>query len=230
MNRFLIAACASLTAAAVASPSLAADLPRPTYAPSYKAPVYVAPAFTWTGFYVGINGGYGWGTSRWTDPATGITTGDFDVKGWLGGGTLGYNFQFGSIVAGVEGDFDYAAILGRTTASCAAPGCETRNTWLATARARLGYAFGSLLPFVTGGAAFGGIRMTPPGGPSEDKTVFGWTLGAGLEYAFLGNWSAKVEYLYADLGKTTCSAGTCGTSTDVRYRPNLVRAGVNMRF
>ena len=230
MKRLSQWACASLMAVTMAAPSFAADLPRP----SYKAqPAYVAPyvaAFTWSGFYVGINGGYGWGNSRWTDPGTGVTTGDFRVKGWLGGGTLGYNFQFGSIVAGVEGDIAYAAILGRTTAFCAAPGCETRNTWLGTARARLGYAFGSFLPFLTGGAAFGGIRMTPPGGPSETKTGFGWTLGAGLEYAFLGNWSAKIEYLYADLGKVTCSAGTCGVATDVRYRPNLVRAGVNLRF
>jgi outer membrane immunogenic protein len=232
MKRLPLTACAGLLAAVMAnlvanlaaSPALAADLPRP----AYKAPAYVAPIFTWTGFYAGINGGYGWGRSNWTN-AIG-STGDFTVKGWLVGGTLGYNLQTGVWVFGLEGDFDYSNIRGTETTFCAAPGCTTRNTWLGTARGRIGNSFDRWLPFVTGGAAFGNIKMTAPTGASESKTRAGWTLGAGVEYAFLGAWSAKLEYLYVDLGKTTCGAGTCGLDTDVKFRTNIVRLGFNYRF
>ena len=224
MKRFTLTACAGLLVAAMASPSFAADMPRPS---SYKAPVYVAP-FSWTGFYVGINGGYGWGKSSWT--SAGVTTGDFDVKGALAGGTIGYNLQTGVWVWGLEGDIDASWIKGTTTVNCGVPGCETRNRWLATARGRIGYAWDRFLPYITGGAAFGDIKMTPGGGASETKTKVGWTLGAGLEYAFMGAWSAKLEYLYVDLGKATCGAATCGLDTEVKFKTNIVRAGVNYRF
>jgi outer membrane immunogenic protein len=207
----------------MAAPSFAADLPRP----AYKAPIYTAP-FSWTGFYVGLNGGYGWGKSSWT--STLGTTGDFNTTGYLFGGTLGYNLQTGVWVWGLEGDLDYSTIKGSTTTFCGAPGCETRNTWLGTARGRIGYAWDRFLPFITGGAAFGGIKMTPAGGVSETKTKLGWTLGAGVEYAFMGAWSAKLEYLYVNLGKTTCDIATCGVATDVDFRSNIVRLGLNYRF
>src|SRR3954467_3783737 len=89
-----------------------ADLPR-----SYKAPVYVAPVYNWTGFYVGINGGYGWGQSKWAG-----TGGNFEVtpKGWLAGGTLGYNFQTGAWVWGIEGDIDYMNLKGTADAAICA--------------------------------------------------------------------------------------------------------------
>ena len=223
MKRLTLAASASLLALTMAAPSLAADLPRP----AYKAPVYVAP-FSWTGFYIGANLGYGWGKSNWTNPLA--TTGDFDTKGWYGGATLGYNMQTGAFVWGIEGDLDLSENRGTDTATCGAGGCTTRNMWLGTARGRIGYSFDRFLPYITGGAAFGGIKATNPIGASETKTSVGWTLGVGLEYAFLGAWSAKLEYLYADLGKITCSAATCGLDTDVKFRTNLVRAGINYRF
>ena len=223
MKRLTFAACAGLLAVTMAAPSFAADLPRP----AYKAPIYTAP-FSWTGFYVGLNGGYGWGKSSWT--STLGTTGDFNTTGYLFGGTLGYNLQTGVWVWGLEGDLDYSTIKGSTTTFCGAPGCETRNTWLGTARGRIGYAWDRFLPFITGGAAFGGIKMTPAGGVSETKTKLGWTLGAGVEYAFMGAWSAKLEYLYVNLGKTTCGIATCGIATDVDFRSNIVRLGLNYRF
>jgi outer membrane immunogenic protein len=223
-------ACAGLLATAMASPSFAADLPRPAY--PYKAPVYVAPAFSWSGFYVGLNGGYGWGTSKWSN----VGSDEFGVKGWVGGGTIGYNMQTGIWVWGLEGDLDYSTIKGSDAGGfggvCGpfAGGCETRNRWLATARGRVGYAWDRWLPYLTGGAAFGDIRVTPDGGGTETKTKIGWTAGAGIEYAFLGAWSAKLEYLYVDLGKASCSAANCGIDTDVTFKTNLVRVGVNYRF
>ena len=225
MKRFLIAMGAGLLAAAVASPSFAADMRMPTKA--YRGdPVYVA-SFSWSGFYVGINGGYGFGKSSWTGTAS---TGDFNVNGGLVGGTVGYNMQTGNFVFGLEGDFDASWIKGAETTFCGPVGCETKNTWLATGRGRIGYAWDRWLPFLTGGAAFGKIKMSDPGGLSESKTKLGWTLGAGVEYAFMGPWSAKLEYLYADLGKATCGAATCGLDTDVKFKVNLIRAGVNYRF
>ena len=202
----------------------AADLRQP----SYKAPAYVAPSYAnWGGFYVGLNAGYGFGSSKWTAGAA--TTGSFDVNGGMAGGTLGYNYQTGIWVWGLEGDFDASWMKGSTTKVCA-PACETKNDWLATARGRLGYAgWNNWLPYVTGGAAFADIKASQ-GAASSSKSDIGYVLGAGVEYAFLGAWSTKIEYLYADLGKATCAATACGVATDVSLKASMVRVGLNYRF
>jgi outer membrane immunogenic protein len=221
MKRFILAVCVCLSTIAVAAPVLAADLSRPAFkaAPSFAAP------FNWTGFYVGINGGYGWGKSSWTNTATGATTGDFNISGALAGGTAGYNLQIGQLVVGAEGDIDASWIKGTDATGC----CQTRNDWFGTARARLGFAMDRWMPFVTGGAAFGDVKMNALGA-SQTATKVGWTAGGGLEYAFSGAWSAKIEYLYADLGKASCDVATCGTANDVTFKTNIVRAGVNYHF
>jgi outer membrane immunogenic protein len=206
----------------------AADLP----SPNYKAPAYIAPAYAnWTGFYVGINGGYAWGRSQWSG-----TAGDFTVspKGWVAGGTLGYNFQTGTWVWGVEGDFDVTDLNG-TADICG--GCEIKNTWLGTARLRLGYGgWNNWLPYITGGGAFGQIKATTPLGETNN-TRWGWTAGAGLEWAFLANWSAKIEYLYMDLGTVSSTAilptavGVgIGTSLNSRITDNIFRGAINYHF
>jgi outer membrane immunogenic protein len=235
MKRIMLAAFAVLTTFAMAAPLFAADLPRQGYGtgygtgyrPAYKAPMWVAP-FSWSGFYAGINGGYGFGTSDWTGAAT---AGSAKPKGALAGVTLGYNLQTGVWVWGVEGDFDgsWMKNTGSGTGVCAGIGCEINNTWLGTTRLRVGYAWDRWLPYLTGGAAFGNIKMTPNTGLSESKTKVGWTAGAGVEWAFAGTWSAKFEYLYVDLGKATCGAA-CVLSTDVSFKASVVRLGVNYRF
>ena len=223
MKRFALAACAAALVAAMAVPSFAADLARRAYK-AQPSPYFVAP-FSWSGFYVGLNGGYGFGSSNWTN-VTG-TSGDFDTNGALFGATLGYNMQTGVWVWGLEADADYTWIKG---SGCGA-NCETRDTWLGTARGRIGYAWDRWLPYITGGAAFAGLKLTPfSGGGSETKTKFGWTAGLGIEYAFVGAWSAKLEYLYADFGKTTVSAATAGLDNDVKFSTSVVKAGVNYRF
>ena len=219
MKRFTLAAYAGLLATAMALPSYAADMSLA----AFKAPSSAAP-WNWTGFYVGINGGYGFGRSSWTN--VGGTTGDFNVSGALAGGTIGYNLQTGLWVWGLEGDVDASWIKGTDATIC----CETKNDWLATARGRIGYAMDRWLPFLTGGAAFGDVNMTPVGGASETTTKIGWTAGGGLEYAFQGAWSAKVEYLYADLGKASCDVATCGVATDVTFKTSIVRGGINYHF
>jgi outer membrane immunogenic protein len=131
-------------------------------------------------------------------------------------------------VFGVEGDLDWSGIKG--SSSCGGFSCETKNDWLGTFRGRVGYAFNRVMPYVTGGLAVGNVKATSPFG-SSDETRAGWTLGGGIEANIVGPWSAKIEYLYADLGKTNCS--TCGvatTATDVNFHTNIVRAGVNYHF
>jgi outer membrane immunogenic protein len=108
--------------------------------------------------------------------------------------------------------------------------CETSNTYLATGRARLGYAFDRFLPYLTGGVAYGDIKADiAPTGQSASKAKLGYTFGAGIEYAFLGNWTAKAEYLYVDLGSfDTGIAAVPPISVD--FKESIVRAGINYKF
>jgi outer membrane immunogenic protein len=225
MKRLVLAS--ALAIATMMGAANAADLPRRHAAPP-RAPVYAEPAYTWTGFYVGINGGYGFGRSDWNTPAG---TSGFNVDGGLVGGTLGYNYQVGQVVFGLEGDIDWSGIKGQTgTGICAGGICETSNNWLATARGRIGYAFNRIMPYVTAGGAFGDVKMNPAGFAGETDTRAGWTAGGGVEFNLTGPWTAKVEYLYVDLGTANCGAVSCGASTDVKFNTNLVRAGLNYRF
>jgi len=214
MKRFVRAICASLWAVAAAFPAVAADMPLP-----YKSAPVAAP-FNWSGFYVGLNGGYGWGTSNWSGGLA-----DFTSSGGLVGGTAGYNLQLGGFVVGFEGDIDASWMKGTDATSC----CEAKNDWFATARARFGFAMDRWMPFLTAGAAFGDVKMSSALG-SVTATKTGWTAGGGVEYAFAGAWSAKLEYLYADLGTASCGAATCGVATDVSFKTNIVRAGVDYHF
>jgi outer membrane immunogenic protein len=205
----------------------AADL---SVAPLYtKAPPALAPAYNWSGFYLGVNGGGGWGHSNWDTSATRIGT-----SGGLVGGTAGYNYQFNNnVVLGVEGDIDWAHINGTNTSAGCVAGCTTGDTWLSTVRGRLGYAFGGIMPYVTGGLAVGDIKASTPGFPGASATNTGWTAGGGVEFALPGtsNWTAKAEYLHVDLGRFNCGVNCNGTPTDnVSAHNDIVRAGVNYRF
>jgi outer membrane immunogenic protein len=220
--KLLKAGVATLALVAACAAAEAADMP--IKAPYYKGPIRsVVSYYNWTGFYAGINAGYGFGTSDWS--AAGVTV---KPKGFLAGGTLGYNWQMGSLVYGIEGDWDWADVKGSATCVVVLT-CETKNTWLATARGRLGYAFDRWLPYVTGGAAFGNVKATlDPAGFSASKTELGWTVGAGIEYAMFGNWTAKLEYLYVDLG--SFDTGPAPLVNNVSFKENIVRAGLNYKF
>jgi outer membrane immunogenic protein len=225
MKRVFIAAAAVLAVATTMTAASAADMAHRRM--PVKAPAYVEETYNWTGFYAGINGGYGFGNSAWS-AATG--TSSFDTSGGLVGGTVGYNRQMGAIVLGLEGDIDASWIKGTTAGAPCTTSCETSNSWLGTARGRVGYAFNRVLPYVTGGAAFGDIKATPAGFGGVHDTNIGWTAGAGVEVTLAGRWSAKAEYLYADLGDTNCAAGRCAVSTNADFTTNIVRGGVNYHF
>ncbi|MBX6328229.1 MAG: porin family protein [Pseudolabrys sp.] len=226
MKKKLLLATAGVIALGVTAAS-AADLGR--RAAPYKAPPYQPPPFSWTGFYVGINGGGAWGRS---DYSAGVSP-SFDVSGGLVGGTLGYNWQTGPVVFGLEGDIDWAHISGSTTCLPAGLGvastCDARNDWLGTVRGRLGYAFDRVMPYVTGGLAVGNIKTSIAGLGSRDETNAGWTLGGGVEVNITGPWSAKVEYLYVDLGRAD-NPDTPFSGSDSKFQTNIVRAGLNYHF
>jgi outer membrane immunogenic protein len=207
----LLLASVGILALGIGSAS-AADMPRRAAMPA-KAPAYVSPMYNWTGPYVGINGG-------------GAFSGSNDSSGGLVGGTLGYNFQSGPLVWGLETDIDWARIRG--SSGCGAFSCEVSNNWLGTARGRLGYAMGatgSVMPYITGGLAYGSVENSVSGFGSERDTKAGWTLGGGLEAALSGPWTAKVEYLYVDLGDGPTVAGNTSS-----FHTNIIRAGINYRF
>jgi len=225
MKRFLLAYAGVAIAASIGAAS-AADMSRPPPPIVTKAPYY-APYYNWTGLYAGINGGFGWGSSNWSGlPST------FDVNGGLFGGQLGYNWQFGQFVYGLEADADWTDLRGSSNVfGCGLAACRTRNDFLATARGRIGFAADRWMPYLTGGLAVGNIRTTTPGFAGIDQTNAGWTVGGGLEVALVGNWTAKAEYLYVDLGTAGCGA-VCGMpfGNNVSLTTNVVRGGINYRF
>jgi len=209
----------------------AADMP-------VKAPIYKAPPllmYNWTGFYLGINGGGGWGHTDWTYVATGNDAGH-NTSGGLIGGTLGFNYQIQNWVLGVEGDWGWANIKGSTACPNPAFTCESNLSSLGTLRGRVGVALGStgnVLLYGTGGWAWGRLNIQTVnavlGTNGTTNTPNGWTAGAGVEWGFLPNWSAKLEYLYVGFGTNTYTVDTA-LLVDAKERLSVVRAGVNYRF
>jgi outer membrane immunogenic protein len=200
------------------------------------------PAANWTGIYLGVNGGFTFGGSAWSDSVTGGSSGSFGTSGFVFGGTVGANYQMGSLVFGVEGDGDWARASGFgtfTATSLCAGGCLTTNTWLSTARGRVGYAFDQFLVYGTAGAAFGNVRASFSEGAMSGVNKTGWAVGAGIEIALGRNWSAKAEYLFVDLGNGSCTtdcaiANAAGPAIipniAVKFDESIVRGGVSYRF
>jgi outer membrane immunogenic protein len=214
------------------SPAAAADLPLPS--PNFDAN---APYTHWGGAYLGLNGGFGVGSSQWTEGL--ISTSIFNTDGFLVGGTIGFNYPVSAVLFGVEGDLDWSSLNGNV-GSCgvnglgAAAACETKNNVLGTVRGRMGYAFDRTLIYLTGGAAFGDVQTgLNPAATFDSTTKVGWAAGGGLEFAVTDAWSAKAEYLFVDLGLASCtSAANCGSAAgaSVALTENLIRGGFNYRF
>jgi iron complex outermembrane receptor protein len=229
-----------------AGPAFAANSSRPTIT---KAPpvswVDTTPAVAWTGVYLGVNGGFTFGGSDWTDSVTGTSSDIFNTSGFVFGGTLGANYQVGSWVLGVEADGDWADSNGfgtfttTSTSGLCAAGCLTNNTWLATVRGRAGYAFDRFLVYGTGGAAVGNVQASFSRDPVSSSTEAGWAAGAGVEVAVAPHWSAKAEYLFVDLGNGSCTTDCAIQNTNgpplipnvaVKFNESIVRAGINYKF
>jgi len=213
---------------------------------------------SWTGGYIGVVGGYGWGDSEYessavfTDtlvPIPGSENGSVDFEGFLIGGQLGYDFDFGNgFVLGVAGDMSWSDMDG---AKCVQPGGCTGSPddthsysdidWLATIRGRAGFTTGSLLIYGAGGLAMAhaeatvtfvdGTLDTPR---SDSNTHLGWVLGAGAEFKVTENMSLGAEYLHVDLGSEDYTFPGPGGGIDVLSESDLqidiVRASLNLRF
>jgi outer membrane immunogenic protein len=244
MKRLLFAGV--LVGLSSVSMSYAADL-GPYQAPpppgrDYYEPVRAIP-WSWRGFYVGLNTGYAWGGDdavTLSGPGIGTVGGSLSPSGWLGGGQIGYNAQFQSLVFGIEADLQGSDIND----SVGAPVLNTGNfarlstdvDWFSTIRGRVGYAAGPALLYATGGFAFGGVdtHIDASNGASfvslrNDGVRTGYAVGGGVEWAFAPNWSLRSEYLYVNFGDQDFASPngyTAHTETDF----HTVRTGLNYRF
>jgi outer membrane immunogenic protein len=205
-------ALVALALVATSASTFAADLPR-RGAPQQS--FATAPLFTWTGFYLGVNAGGAWG--KFTHNARGL---DANTS-FVGGATAGYNHQFGNIVAGVEGDYNFAGIEEKN------PLVKASLSSFGTLRGRLGIAFDRALVYGTGGYAIGSGNLNVLG-LKDNKTHQGYVLGGGIEYAVTQNVSLKGEYLYMPLAKQRYFSG--GGGFDAGLNTNIVRGGLNYRF
>jgi outer membrane immunogenic protein len=279
VKKRLFATTALTTFVAVGSAS-AADMP--VKAPPAPAPAAVAAIPNWTGFYVGLNAGGAWGRSADPNTSTSCVaapgfafsyfncvdvpivdaagTGSMSKAALIGGGQAGYNFQSNNAVYGIELDFDSFNIKAarQVTGNYATGGSfaitsSASTNWLFTARGRVGWAFGSLLPYATGGLAvtelngsnsfIDNVGFPGPGVGtwSASATKLGWTVGGGLEWKLAQNWSAKVEYLYVKFGSVAASGAVVGStggatgygsaiSTSTDLTAQIARAGFNYKF
>jgi outer membrane immunogenic protein len=263
MRKYLLAGAA---VAAFSFGAQAADLPSRGVARA-PVPVYAAPIFTWAGLYVGLNAGYGFeGNKNITIGGSPLITNSqiagsvpFSLSkkrdGFIGGAQIGYNWQAGAFVYGLEADFQGADIKGSSSFCDPVGGCASVLTtatskleWLGTVRARFGWAaFDRTLLYVTGGLAVGSSKLSANinelagagrqfNASASSNARAGYTIGAGAEYAFSQNWSAKLEYLYYDLGsRTAVGIQTNPLGPDfATYRAktdgHIVRVGLNYRF
>ena len=222
---------------------------RPYSPPPYVPPAYVAPVFTWTGFYVGGNIGGAWRNDNLSDTLSGLNFSNGNNNGvFIGGGQLGYNYQSGNVVLGIEGDFDGVANTNTAANGVVGPGIGTilltsNNRWITTLAARVGVANDTWLFYGKAGGGWVGsdkftISNTATGASitgSNTNTNSGWLVGAGIEWAFAPNWSVKIEYDYLGLSSQTFTAPAgvfLAGDTFTTSNPNVqtVKVGANYLF
>jgi outer membrane immunogenic protein len=266
----LLVTASMLAVLAFTPQAFAADLPARSSAPVYtKAPEF-APVNSWTGWYIGGNVGYGWGNNdmAFGDATSGLPgasgvanqTLNGHVNGVVGGGQVGYNWQVGSFVAGLEADFQGSGVKGTAQSPFALSvviagltsiaSSETTLNWFGTGRGRIGITVTpQLLLYGTGGLAYGEVshvgNTIVSGAASQtalasvSETKVGWAAGAGAEWMFTRGWSAKFEYLHTDFGSSSATGDTIfnghlNSAVHVGYfwnnRFDTVRAGVNYHF
>jgi outer membrane immunogenic protein len=199
---FLLATAAT-GAAAFAPGAMAADLPMKA------APMVVPPAASWAGFYIGLHAGVAWHQAH-TTLLYGATGSSATGTGFIGGGQIGYNWQNGNFVFGIEVDGSWlnAKADNTTTFGPFAYGTEHKIRWLSTVRPRFGLAVGNTMAYVTAGVAFGGVKNSLVFGPdelSQSKTRVGWTVGGGIEHMWTRNFTVALEGLFVDLGRSNLS-------------------------
>jgi outer membrane immunogenic protein len=229
MKKIMIG-CAALAALFSFETANAADLPRPAPAPYYKAPAVVPPAFSWTGFYLGMEGGYGWGHETYTDNFIGGVS--HSPQGGLFGGVLGYRYQIGQFVLGAEGTAAWADLNDTVSAGGISETFKTRSLYTATGQ--IGYAFGQALLYAKGGwaGAYVNNNLTAPGilVASNSQDDNGWTVGAGIDYAVLQNVVLGVEYDHMDLGYGSFATPAWVVASPSRFTIDQVVGRLTYKF
>jgi len=221
---------ALLVASAFAAvPARAADMPEvPASIPAPPAHV------NWTGFYVGVQLGYGFGRDRLTQTglATGAVagTGTIRTNGPLAGLHIGYNMQVQNFVVGLEGDVDYANLDGVLANAGGGVAADLRFT--GSLRGRIGVAFDRALVYASAGVAIADLRYTLQGAPVAPlrDTRVGYTLGGGVEYAFTPNLSGRLDYRFTDLGSVTFQVPAVGSALRLDPAVQTLRFGASVRF
>jgi outer membrane immunogenic protein len=231
---------ASLIALGAGAPAVAADLAARPYT---KAPAMIAAVYDWSGFYIGANGGWGSSHSNWNSTAPFLVgaEGSHDATGGTVGGQVGYRWQAGTFVFGLEAQGNWADFKGSNT-STLFPGFVNTSKVEAFGlfTGQVGYAFNNALLYVKGGAAVTSNRYrinTVAGALSattNDDTNWGGTIGVGLEYGFAPNWSVGLEYDHLFLqdqnSNFTTPAGVAFGRDNVRQDVDLVTARLNYKF
>jgi outer membrane immunogenic protein len=232
MKKILLTGTALLTI--VSGSAMAADLQRPAPAP---APVYtkapMMPAFTWTGCYVGGNGGGLWAKKDWTNAALGAES-SVSISSWLAGAQVGCNYQVSTWVFGIQGDYDWTNASGSAADNTFAATDQTKIKSLASVTGRVGYAWDRFLGYVKGGGAWEQDEYTISSvgfATAASETRTGWTVGVGGEYAFTNWLTGFAEYDYYDFGtKSNTFAGLTFPIINIKETKSVAKAGLNIKF
>jgi outer membrane immunogenic protein len=239
IRKFLMASAAAVV---LTGSAVAADLPTRAPPPVYIPPV---PIFTWTGIYLGGQIGYAWGHQNSVVflPNGSTLNGYTNNDGVIGGAHVGYNYQVGQFVVGLEGSVDGSSLSRSISGFTPSYGIGAYtlggNTGVqGSIRGRVGYAFDRVLLYATGGVAFAGVNgyvQTPYAYNSGSSTRVGWTIGGGLEYAVTNNWSIRAEYRYSSFGSYTTNYGglaplVTNVSASRRTNENQVQVGFSYKF
>ncbi|MGY3452259.1 outer membrane protein [Bradyrhizobium sp. USDA 4353] len=216
----------------LASPALAADLAARPYT---KAPApMMAAIYDWSGFYIGVNGGGGWTHNTW-DLVGGGREGSHDSSGGTVGGQVGYRWQMGQFVFGVEAQGNWADFSGDNVSALFGTRNRTKTDAFGLFTGQVGYAWNNVLLYAKGGAAITSntysISNAATGAflASNDNTRWGGVVGAGLEYGFAPNWSMGVEYNHLFMDRQTVSFGALG-SDSIKQDADIFTARLNYRF
>jgi outer membrane immunogenic protein len=231
MKKKLLLVSASLIALSAAAPASAADLAARPYT---KAPPMVAAIYDWTGFYIGINGGGGFSHNCW-DLVPGGREGCHDASGGTVGGQIGYRWQTGPVVFGVEAQGNWADFTGDNVSALLAQRNRTKIDAFGLFTGQIGYAFNNVLLYAKGGAAVTDTKydvFAVPGGlllGSNSNTRWGGVVGAGVEYGFASNWSVGFEYDHLFMDRQTVTFPFL-QSDSIKQDVDLFTARVNYRF
>ncbi|MGJ4950405.1 outer membrane protein [Bradyrhizobium sp. HKCCYLS20291] len=229
MNKLLLTTTALVV---LASPALAADLAARPY--TKAPPAMMAAIYDWSGFYIGVNGGGGWSHNTW-DLVGGGREGSHDSTGGTVGGQVGYRWQTGPVVFGVEAQGNWADFSGDNLSAVFATRNRTKTDAFGLFTGQIGYAWNNVLLYAKGGAALTSNTYTITNAvngaflASNTDTRWGGVVGAGLEYGFAPNWSLGVEYDHLFMDRHTVSFGAFGPDS-IKQDVDLFTARLNYRF